>query len=38
MYLTRFKPNEVVITFDNGHSPVRDKLLPNYKGHRKYIG
>lgn len=35
MYLTRFKPNEVVITFDNGHSPVRDKLLPNYKGHRK---
>ena len=37
MYLTRFKPNEVVITFDNGHSPVRDKLLPNYKGHRKNI-
>ena len=37
MYLTRFEPNEVVITFDNGHSPVRDKLLPNYKGHRKNI-
>lgn len=35
MYLTRFEPNEVVITFDNGHSPVRNKLLPNYKGHRK---
>ena len=37
MYLTRFEPNEVVITFDNGHSPVRNKLLPNYKGHRKNI-
>lgn len=37
MYLTRFEPHEVVITFDNGHSPVRDKLLPNYKGHRKNI-
>ena len=37
MYLTRFEPNEVVITFDNGHSPVRVELLPNYKGHRKNI-
>lgn len=37
MYITRFEPDEVVITFDNGHSPVRDKLLPNYKGHRKNI-
>lgn len=37
MYLTRFEPDDVVITFDNGHSPVRMKLLPNYKGHRKNI-
>ena len=35
MYLTRFEPDEVYISFDNGHSPVRTKLLPNYKGHRK---
>lgn len=37
MYLTRFEPDDVVITFDNGHSPVRMELLPNYKGHRKNI-
>ena len=37
MYLTRFEPDDVVITFDNGHSPVRVELLPNYKGHRKNI-
>lgn len=37
MYLTRFEPDEVYISFDNGHSPVRMKLLPNYKGHRKNI-
>ena len=37
MYLDRFQPNDVYITFDNGHSPLRDKLLPNYKGHRKNI-
>ena len=37
MYLTRFEPDEVYISFDNGHSPVRTKLLPNYKGHRKNI-
>lgn len=37
MYLTRFEPDDIVITFDNGHSPVRVKLLPNYKGHRKNI-
>ena len=37
MYLTRFESDEVYISFDNGHSPVRVKLLPNYKGHRKNI-
>ena len=37
MYLTRFEPDKVLITFDNGHSPERTKLLPNYKGHRKNI-
>ena len=37
MYLERFTPDEVYISFDNGHSPLRDKLLPNYKGHRKNI-
>lgn len=34
MYIERFNPDDVYITFDNGHSPLRDKLLPNYKGHR----
>lgn len=37
MYLTRFEPDDVYISFDNGHSPVRMELLPNYKGHRKNI-
>lgn len=37
MYIERFNPDDVYITFDNGHSPLRDKLLPNYKGHRKNI-
>ena len=37
MYIDRFQPNDVYITFDNGHSPLRDKLLPNYKGHRQNI-
>ena len=37
MYLDRFQPDDVYITFDNGHSPLRDKLLPEYKGHRKNI-
>lgn len=37
MYLTRFESDEVYISFDNGHSPVRMKLLPNYKEHRKNI-
>lgn len=37
MYLTRFEPDDVYISFDNGHSPLRMELLPNYKGHRKNI-
>lgn len=37
MYINRFNPKEVYITFDNGHSEFRDKLNPNYKGHRKNI-
>lgn len=37
MYLRRFDPDEVTISFDNGHSPYRTCLLPNYKGHRKNI-
>lgn len=35
--VTRFQPDLVKITFDNGHSPVRDKLLPGYKAHRQNI-
>ena len=34
MYLERFNPDDVYITFDSRHSPIRDKLLPGYKGHR----
>lgn len=37
MYLTRWEPNQVYITFDNGHSSFRDKLNPHYKEHRKNI-
>ena len=37
MYIDRFQPNDVYITFDNGHSPLRDKLLPEYKEHRQNI-
>lgn len=37
MYLTRFEPNDVIISFDNGHSPFRVELNPNYKIHRKDI-
>lgn len=37
MYIDRFNPTEVYITFDNGHSEFRDKLNPNYKCHRKNI-
>lgn len=34
----RFRPTHLVITFDNGHSSVRDKLNPNYKSHRTKLG
>ncbi len=37
MYLTRWEPNQVYITFDNGHSSFRDKLNPHYKEHQKNI-
>lgn len=37
MYIERFLPDDIYITFDNGHSVFRDKLLPNYKGHRVNI-
>lgn len=37
MYLTRFNPDIVYITFDNGHSPFRDKLNPDYKCHRQNL-
>lgn len=36
-FIVRFNPSKVYITFDNGHSPYRDSLLPEYKGHRKNI-
>lgn len=36
-YLYRFKPNDVYIVFDNGHSTERTKILPTYKEHRKRI-
>lgn len=35
--VTRFQPDRVIITFDNGHSPIRVKALPEYKSHRKNI-
>lgn len=37
MYLERFYPNEVYIVFDNGHSPYRTDIWPDYKKHRKNI-
>lgn len=37
MYITRFEPDDVIISFDNGHSPFRVELNPNYKIHRKDI-
>ena len=37
MYIDRFQPDDVYITSDNGHSPLRDKLLPEYKEHRQNI-
>ena len=35
MYITRFNPDDVYISFDNGRSKYRTELLPEYKGHRK---
>lgn len=32
--IIRFNANDVYITFDNGHSAIRDKLHPGYKAHR----
>lgn len=37
MYIERFNPDDIFISFDNGHSPLREKLLPSYKGHRVNI-
>lgn len=37
MYLTRWDPDDVIITFDNGHSSLRMELNPSYKEHRKNI-
>ena len=37
MYVDRFNPDGLYITFDNGHSKFRDELNPHYKGHRKNI-
>lgn len=37
MYITRFNPDRVYVTFDNGHSKFRDSLNPDYKSHRKNI-
>jgi DNA polymerase-1 len=37
MYMERFYPNYICISFDNGHSPYRLDLLPGYKSHRKNI-
>lgn len=33
----RFKPSNLFITFDNGHSTYRTNICPNYKSHRKNI-
>ena len=37
MYINRFNPSDMVITFDNGHSKHRVELNTNYKIHRKDI-
>lgn len=37
MYITRFNPDDVYISFDNGRSSFRTNLIPDYKGHRKNI-
>lgn len=36
-YVTRFNPDQVICTFDNGRSKHRMALLNDYKGHRKNI-
>lgn len=36
-YVTRFNPDDVICTFDNGHSKHRVSLLENYKGHRQNL-
>lgn len=37
MYLNRFDPYKVIISFDNGHSKYRTDIWPSYKSHRKNI-
>jgi DNA polymerase-1 len=34
----RYNPTSVIITFDNGRSKHRTKILPGYKGSRKKLG
>lgn len=36
-YMYRFKPDDMYIVFDNGHSKYRKDILPTYKAHRKNI-
>lgn len=33
----RFQSDQVMVTFDNGHSKFRTEVLPTYKSHRKNI-
>lgn len=35
MYINRFNPDDIYISFDNGRSKYRTDILPEYKGHRK---
>lgn len=35
MYINRFNPDDIYISFDNGRSTYRTQILPEYKGHRK---
>lgn len=37
MYMERFYPDHICLSFDNGRSSYRLDLLPDYKGHRKNI-
>lgn len=38
MYITRFNPDDIYISFDSGkRSDFRTRLVPDYKGHRKNI-